>query len=61
MTPDERELCRGEVADLLALDAGMNDWELKFVESIDRWLGSGRDLSEKQAGALHWTWDKLCK
>jgi len=61
MTPDERELCLGEVADLLALDEGLTPWEVEFTESIDRRLSGGRDLSEKQIALVHKLWDRLCK
>lgn len=30
----------------------LNDWELNFIDSIDRQLGAGRDLSERQIEKL---------
>lgn len=43
--------------DLLDLESGLTEWELGFIESLDKWRG--RDLSEKQEATLQRIADKL--
>lgn len=47
MTEDEAEL----LTDLLDLDSGFTEWEIDFLESLDRIRG--RVLTDKQAVMLH--------
>ncbi len=37
---------------LLELDEGLTDWEVKFVDSIDKQRRAGRALSPGQAATL---------
>lgn len=50
---DERKMCR----DMLALNEGLTEWEIQFLESIDKQLESGRSLSQKQSDALRQIWE----
>jgi len=47
LTEDEAEL----LTDLLDLDSGFTEWEIDFLESLDRIRG--RVLTDKQAVMLH--------
>ena len=60
MIPEELELCRGEIADLLDLEDGLSDWELRFIQSVGNQAEERGSLSEKQAAIVHKVWDKLC-
>lgn len=33
-------------------------WEQDFIDSIENWLGSGRDLTEKQNATLQKIWER---
>ena len=33
---------------LLAIDSGLTDWELDFIESIDGWIEEHGELTERQ-------------
>ncbi len=36
------------VDELCAIERGLNDWELRFVESITRWVEDGSPLTGRQ-------------
>lgn len=58
---DEQPYVKGELADLLKIESGLSDWEIKFLESISRTLDEGRYLSTGQVNKLAQIWDKHCK
>lgn len=52
---------RGEIDDLLAVESGLTDWEVGFIESVSRRVENGRlPLTDKQAATLHRIWDRVC-
>lgn len=52
----EQLLARSEVSDLLNVEGGLSDWEVKFIESVAKWRG---DFTEKQVVTIHKVWDRL--
>ena len=57
---DTQDVAAGELSDLLDVDHGLDDWELGFIESINKRIEGGRPLSVGQVSKLHKTWDKHC-
>jgi len=60
MNQRQKELCRGEIDDLLDLDHGLSPWEVEFIDSIDGQLAERDSLSPKQRKILHKIWKRLC-
>jgi len=55
-------LVRGELDDLLALDEGLTDRELDFIETLDRRVEEGPlPLTDRQVATLHGLWDRRCR
>ena len=63
--PDVLTLCSDEVDDLLALEDGLTDWEVGFVqrmrEEIDARRMIGDSLTPSQAAKIHEIWDRRCR
>ena len=57
----DRRFVEGELEDLLALESGLTDWEVEFIESLDARLRDGPDLTARQIGKLHKIWDRRCR
>lgn len=54
-------MARGELDDLLALDEGLSDWEVAFIESIaTRFANAPMTFTENQVAKLHQVWDRRC-
>ncbi len=53
MTDDEQI-----IADCVARESRLSDWERGFVDSLGEALASGRTLSERQREILERIWDK---
>lgn len=49
-----------ELDDLLAVDGGLSDWELEFVESVHDQVQDGRELTDRQIEKIGEIWDKHC-
>lgn len=47
------------VEDCKARESRLTDWERGFIDSIERQLASGRQLSQKQADTLDETWERV--
>jgi len=50
----------GELDDLLALEGGLTAWEIDFVDSVNKAVEAGNNLSPKQQAVIHKIWDRLC-
>ena len=55
---DEQKLARGELDDLLGVEAGLTAWELDFLDSLDQQRGG--TWTARQIGKVHRIWDRLC-
>jgi hypothetical protein len=55
--PDNQRELRQMLDDLLALDEGLTNWEMDFIDSLHNWKGC---FTEKQADRLSAIWNKLC-
>ncbi len=53
-------IIQGELDDLLALEEGLSDWEIGFIDSINDRLERGDVLTERQTSKLHEIWDRHC-
>ncbi len=51
---------QGELDDLLKLETGLTDWEVKFVERLDVCRGCDIPPSDGQIEKLHQMWDERC-
>ncbi len=61
MTQIDLVLVKGELDDLLALDKGLSDWEVEFIESIaTRFANAPMTITDKQVAKLHEIWDRRC-
>jgi len=61
MTQTDAVMARGELDDLLALDEGLTDWEVEFIESMaTRFADSPMALTDVQARKLHQIWERRC-
>jgi len=50
-----------ELNDLLALDEGLSDWEVEFVESMSQRFADGHlSITGGQARKLHQIWERRC-
>lgn len=47
---------RGEFDDLLAVESGLTDWELGFIEDISDTIEVGDNLTAAQRDKLHEIW-----
>ena len=52
-------IVEGEVMDLLDLEEGLSDWEVKFIESVAGQLVD-RPMTDKQIAVVHRIWDAKC-
>ena len=52
-----KQQLRGILNDLLKFDAGLSDWEVAFIESLNRWEGN---FTDAQAAAVEKIWNKYC-
>ena len=48
---------RDKLADLLGVEGGLSGWDMKFIDSADKWVGS---FTDNQAKALDRLWDVHC-
>ncbi len=48
---------RDMISDLLQIESGLSDWEVDFVDSVDK---NECDLSEKQRGVVEKLYIKHC-
>jgi len=46
---------RPMIAELLDIEEGMSDWEIDFIESLDKW---NYDFTPKQVAVLERIWNK---
>jgi len=46
---------RPMIAELLAVEEGMSDWEIDFCEGLDKWE---YDFTPRQVAALERMWNK---
>lgn len=53
MTDDQRIM----LDELLEVDDGLSDWEVEFVEDLDR--HADRELTDKQESKLEQIWQKV--
>ena len=60
MTQAEHILALAELDDLVAVESGLSDWAVEFVESCERRRSEGRTLTERQVGVIHDLWDMRC-
>lgn len=61
LTQADLILARGELDDLLALDEGLTDWEVEFLESIaTRFADAPMTITLGQVRKLHHIWDERC-
>jgi len=61
LTQTDLIMARGELYDLLALEEGLTDWEVEFIESIaTRFANAPMTITEKQVAKLHEMWDRRC-
>ena len=51
---------RDELDDLLALESGLTDWEVGFIDSIDLRRDLDRPMSTKQIAMVRQVWDRRC-
>lgn len=57
-SPEVTQLsARDHLKDLLALDHGLTDWEVEFIENVNQWSGP---LTVKQMACIMKIWDKHC-
>ena len=48
--------------ELLKLDHGLTDWEVEFIDSLDKRLNDkGRDLTDKQYKKLEQIYEENCR
>lgn len=57
MSSEEQERARDHFNDLLALDSGLTDWEVNFIESLANWEG---DFTEKQIAMIYKIYERQC-
>jgi len=60
MEPEEIKLVKDELNDLLVLEEGLTDWEVEFIESVDKFMSEGGTPTKRQAFKVHELWDKKC-
>jgi hypothetical protein len=61
MTKMNLIMAKGELDDLLALDEGLSDWEVEFIESIaTRFANAPMTITNRQDAKLHEIWDRRC-
>lgn len=61
MTQTDLIVARGELDDLLALEEGLTDWEVEFVESMaTRFANAAMTITDGQARKLHQIWERRC-
>lgn len=51
----------GEIDDLLQVEDGLSDWEVKFVEDMGRLMAMDCPLTEGQISKTHEVWEKHCE
>lgn len=49
------------IADCEARESQLTDWERSFLDSIQRQMTAGRDLSTKQSETLDRIWERVTK
>ncbi len=54
---EAQQLCRAEVRDLLQLEEGLSEWEVNFVEDVNKWR---REYTPAQMKTIHRIWDRRC-
>jgi hypothetical protein len=54
---EEQKRAREVLQDLLALDEGLTNWEIDFIESVNQWQS---DLTPKQIETLDKIYEKRC-
>ena len=54
---DEQEEAREILDELLSLDCGLTDWEVNFLDSVDKWEG---DLTPKQIATIEKIYERRC-
>ena len=52
VTDEMRKVWRFQVNYLLENAATLSSWEIEFVDSLEKWLSVGRDLTWKQSKIL---------
>jgi len=61
VTQTDLIMARGELDDLLALDEGLSDWEVDFIEAMARRFADNHlAITDGQARKLHQIWDRRC-
>ena len=59
MSYQDREEISTMIADCEARQNKMTEWEQNFIDSIDKQLGDGRELSVKQLETLESIWENV--
>jgi len=54
------EIVEGELDDLIGLEEGLTDWEVEFLESVNRQFEIEGRVTQKQADKLHEIWVQRC-
>jgi hypothetical protein len=61
MTQVDLIMAHGELDDLLALEEGLTDWEVDFLETLaTRFANAPMSITEGQVRKLHQIWDRRC-
>ena len=60
ISDETRERWKKWTAVLLEKAEHLTDWEVEFVDSIDKWLSDGKDLTWRQSKALRELFEMMC-
>ena len=58
---DSRKLTEGEVADMLAIEAGLTIWEMDFIEAMHALVRNGGSSTARQTAKVRELWDRHCR
>jgi len=54
---NEQNRAKDHLEDLLAVEAGLTDWEIGFIENLANWEG---DFTQKQIGMIYKIYERRC-